>query len=783
MRVFCDERQLELPGRRASVVLGSLLLTPGQVVLTEQLIQAMYAEDPPTTARNQVQRGVSELRRLGLDIRNESTGYVLRVDRDCVDAYVFDDLCARARTAVRSGNPGEGARAYRAALALWRGPVLSELDSPVLMASAGRWEERRIIALEERIDAELELGLYQALAPELAGLVRDYPLCEKFQEQYIRVLHHMGRTAAALKVYESFRAYLAETFGSDPCIELRTLRQTLLAPAPATATTPGPRQLPPATPGLTGRGDEVGQVRRALDQNRIALITGPGGIGKTTVAVEVAHQIKDEYPNGQLFIDLGGASDWPAEPGDVLARFLRELGLSDPEIPDELDRRSACFRSIVAERPVLLVLDNAASSAQVRPLLPGTPGSAVIVTSRPPLAELDGASRTPLAPLTREDSRRLLTEAIGAAQLADDPATVDRLLKLMGGSPLALRILAARLTAKPHWSLSHLLSRIKENPLDELRSDGLHMRAILDVTYRSLPPEARRLFRLIGSLRLSDVCDWTATALADATEASAGDLLETLADGYLLRAVEPARFQCHDIILAYARERADAEESQDQQRAAVERVMGTLLTQTDAAYASIHGRQPPYASAARRPIGSHVPAQLGREWLAANLCTINQAIRCCAEYGLAEHCWELAISLLPLFESGGYNDEWLGGHEVALEAVHRSGDQRGQAMLWYSLGHRATLRGAHEEAMTLLKRAQALFERIEDLHGQGLIALDLGLIAYRGEELRRARDAYARAMKLFRRTADAVHQARALHGLVTVLEALGNTLASDVRAI
>jgi hypothetical protein len=262
----------------------------------------------------------------------------------------------------------------------------------------------------------------------------------------------------------------------------------------------------------------------------------------------------------------------------------------------------------------------------------------------------------------------------------------------------------------------------------------------LDVAYRSLPPEARRLFRRIGSLRLSDVCDWTAAALAS-TAQGAADLLETLADAYLLQPREAARFHCHDIILAYARERADSEEPKEQQWASVERVMGALLAQTDAAYATIHGRPPPYATAARRPVEPQMSVRSGREWLASNLCIINQAVRRCAEYGLDTHCWELAIAPLPLFESGGYNDEWLDGHEVALEAVHRSGDLRGQAMLWYSLGHRAALRAEHEEAMTLLERGQVLFERIEDVYGQGLVARDLGLIAHRGEELHHARDA------------------------------------------
>jgi DNA-binding SARP family transcriptional activator len=572
-----DGEEVPVQGRRPQVVLARLLLNPGREVPRESLIQALYGECAPDSAANQVQRGVSALRACGIHIETRRFGYLLPAAA-CVDTLEFEDLLTEARAAVQEERWEEAARGFRRALALWRGPLLTGIDIELAAGTAAYWERLRLTCFEELIDVELALGRHRTIIPELRALADGHPLHERFHEQLMLASYRSGRVGDALQAYHSLRTQLKSCLGTEPSPALRGLHQRILmqdrALDSASVARPTPRQLPAALLDTVGRREELEKVRLALAaEGGIAVITGPGGIGKTTLAIEAGHLLQSEYPDGQLFTDLGGPSDRPAQPTEVLTEFLRDLGVGSADIADGLDRRAAQFGALLADRQVLIVLDDAASAAQIRSLLPPGPGSGVIVTTRAPLTDLPRALHVALAPLTRAAAHAFLARGVGAERLAREPDATQRLISKCGGLPLALRIVTARLMARPHWSLDRMVQALgPDNLLEELESGDLRIRPVLDFAYRGLDPQAQLLLRRIGALGDEQVPPWIAAALAEAPLSVTCVLLDELVEAHLLRR-SGENFACRDLVLAYARERARSEETGDQLSAALERVM------------------------------------------------------------------------------------------------------------------------------------------------------------------------------------------------------------------
>jgi DNA-binding SARP family transcriptional activator len=532
------------PGRQ-EIVLCVLLLNANRVVGIDRLIDAVWDTDPPATARTQVQICVSALRRnlgrIGLptSIVTKSPGYLMRVADDELDTQVFAARVAGADDAVRAGDPATAADLLASALALWRGPALAGLDSPALQGIAVQLDERRLSATETRVDLELRLGRHRQLVDELGELVDAHPLRERLRGFLMLALYRSGRQADALDVYRTGRALLIDQLGLEPGDELRALEATILAGGPdlvpadrgPARVSPASSQLPTDVGDITGRDDLVMAIEQALRARdrpgtRVVVLAGKPGVGKSALALHVAHRLRTDFPDGQLYRDLGGVRSTPASPLEALGRFLRAVGVPGEAVPEDLDERAELYRQVLATRRMLVVLDDVADESQIRPLLPGTGDSVVLVTSRARLAGLPGTHRFEVDVLDAEQALALLANVLGKDRIAAEPAAAHALFRLVGGLPLAMRIVAARLAARPHWSLAWMLERLSDERrrLDELAHGDLMVRASLAMTYDGLDPQARRLLRLLSMFDGASFPGWFAAALLDIDFYAAFDL-------------------------------------------------------------------------------------------------------------------------------------------------------------------------------------------------------------------------------------------------------------------
>lgn len=476
---------VRLPAGRARIALALLCVNAGQVVSRDRLIDEAWNGAPPATAVTQVQGFISALRRqLGAGtILTRGDGYLLA---PCsIDLTKMRTLVREARAMREAGSLAHAAALLRDALALWRGRPFEGIGCVSLEASADLIDQERAGALEEYAEIELALGgttgssvpaltsvSSASLAEQLAGWAAEYPLREGLRGLLIQALLLTGRQAEAIAAYHELRERLADQLGIDPGPALQDLYarilggdRSLMTVSVPDAPPPVPAQMPAGVPDFTGRTEQVRQLRAALSRQKpaavvVSALSGTGGVGKTTLAVHVAHLISDSFPGGQLFVNLAGTSAEPAAPGDVLARLLRDLGLPAAEVPAGLDECSARYRSMLAGRHVLLVLDDARDAVQVRPLLPGSPTCAVLVTSREALTDLAGAVHVGLSVLEPGEGEELFVKIVGSARAEAEPDAVADVVRMCAGVPLAIRIAAAKLVASPEWSIAEVASRI-----------------------------------------------------------------------------------------------------------------------------------------------------------------------------------------------------------------------------------------------------------------------------------------------------------------------------------
>ena len=516
------------PGKQR-VVLAALLLDAGRVVPVDEIAEALWGTAPPPSARVTVRNYVKRLRHALGDvgqarISTRPGGYLISVEAGELDVTRFEALLAAAQAAARGGSWDRAAGQARAALALWRGEPLQDVESGVLATrETPRLSEMRLQALEVRIVADLHLGHHSEVIAELRQLISTQPLREQFHGQLMLALYQCGRQAEALAAYQHVRRVLVEELGIEPGTWLRELHQQVLTADPAltagpvaavgesvTAADPAaePAQLPADTADFTGRDEQVKLVcdllATAPGEGRpgavvISAVAGMGGIGKTALAVHAAHRLRDRFPEGQLFVSLQGASS-PLRPADVLARLLRDLGVPAGAIPADEAERAARYRTLIASRRMLIVLDDARDAAQVRPLLPGTAGCAVIVTSRSTLPSLPGATLLDLEVLDPDEAHALFSAIIGPTRAAAEPDATASVLASCAGLPLAVRIAASRLASRPGWSIAHLAARLADERgrLAELAAGDLAVRASFAVSYDALRPGPARVFRLLG---------------------------------------------------------------------------------------------------------------------------------------------------------------------------------------------------------------------------------------------------------------------------------------------
>ncbi|HWO58788.1 MAG TPA: BTAD domain-containing putative transcriptional regulator [Umezawaea sp.] len=784
------------PGRQ-QVVLALLLMEANQVVSTEHIVDTLWDELPPDTARTQVQICVSRLRKSLTDagvpvtITTRPPGYQLRLVAGTLDMHVFARKVTEARVLVKEGRAAEAVGLLRAAVGLWRGPCLSGLPNRALRTKALRLDEERLTATEDYLELELELRRHHQIVGEVTRLVHENPLRERLRAVLMLALHQAGRQAEALEVYRTGRRLLVEELGLEPGERLRLLESAILSgDAVGDAVEPGkqaeavpvrwtqhPRQLPADTADFIGHEDLirtaesvlVGKDRRAVG---VVVVVGRPGSGKTTVAAHIGHRVAAEhFPDGQLYCDLRGTRGEPSAPADVLGRFLLALGIPGPVIPVGLDERVAMYRTLMAERRILVVLDDASTEGQVAPLLPGSSTCAVLVTSRSRLTGVPGARQVEVDVLDQAQSLDLLGRVIGADRVGREPEAAAALVRTVGGLPLALRIIAARLAARPHWSLATMVHRLasERHRLDELAHGEMTIRASLSLTYNGLDRSARGLFGLLGLSDGPEIPGWLAGAVLDDPSPYPSDLLEPLVDVQMLdvATVERTgefRYRYQDIVRLFAREKLAEEVSPEERARAVERVVGGWLALAEQAHRLIYGgdytvlhgtgvRWPPPASYVEQALAEPL------EWMDAEQVNLCAAIAQAAEAGLDELCWDLAVTGVTLFESRGYLDDWERTHEQALRATRRAGNARGTAAVLGSLGTLHINRGQTARSHEVLVAALELFKEVDDPRGLALCRRDLGLLARWAGRDDEALALYSEAIRDFDRVDDVVGRA------------------------
>jgi DNA-binding SARP family transcriptional activator len=561
LEVWSGGQPVAVGSPKDRMILGLLLVEANRTVAVDRLIASLW-ERPPASARKNVQTHVWALRRLFTGTAGDGRidsgphGYRLRVGPDELDAALFERWVAEGQRLLAAGEPGKGGERLRAALALWRGAPLC--DVPLADSDRGvlvRWEERRRAAVEDRVEAELREGQHAGLVAELHELVALHPLRERLWGQLMLALYRCGRQADALEAYTLARTALRDELGLDPGPALQRLHHDILnrdrALELAPATTAFPINQPPAdVVDFTGRANEYDRLHASATAANgpgsaaappVTVVAGPAGVGKTALAVHLAHQIAEDFPDGQLYADLHGAGPDRLPPDRTLGRFLRDLGVPNGRAPAALEARAALYRSLLFGKRYLILLDNAADEAQVRPLLPGGAGCTVLVTSRDRLAGLTGARTLSLDVPGADDARLLLSRILGPQRTAAEPGPAAEVVRLCGRLPLALRVAGARLAARPAWSLAQLVSRLTDerSRLTELAAGDLEVRAAFESSYQALPEPERAVFEVLGRLD-ADAFDAAAVAgAAGLPAAAAGRLLERLVDVHLVEVLPP----------------------------------------------------------------------------------------------------------------------------------------------------------------------------------------------------------------------------------------------------
>ncbi|MFJ3928189.1 BTAD domain-containing putative transcriptional regulator [Streptomyces sp. NPDC090022] len=809
--ISADGRPVALQGARQRTIMSMLLLAPGRVVSVDTLADAVWNGSPPATARNQIAICVSALRKIlktdaGIDdlLVTSHPGYLLHPGEHRIDAVEFEERAAEGREAARRGRTEEARAHFEDALAMWRGPALAGVTAERVEAEAERLTELRLDVYEQLTALRMELGQHRELIGELSAFVRAHPLREAALAQLMLAHYRSGRRAEALEAYRDGARLLADELGIDPGPAVQQLHEDILADAPqltppagtggpavAAPATAVPAHLPPAPASFTGRHGELAALDRLLDSVGgpslpIGSITGTGGVGKSALAVHWSHQVAARFPDGQLFADLRGydEEEEPRRPAAVLDRFLRALGVPGPQIPADQVERTALFRSVLDGRRMLIVLDNARSYQQIRPLLPGSSTSCVLVTSRDSLSSSLAGDYAfvplHLGSLGQDESVTLLARVAGDDRLAADPVGAARLSELCDRLPLALRIAAARLAAKPHWTVRTLVSRLEDQHrrLDELSLDARGVRAGLRLSYRDLPADTARMFRLLGSLNVPEFSAWAGAALLGIDPVDAEDLIEQLVDAQLLEPLSASaghvRYRFQDLLRLFARECGLAEDGEEELRGALRRACGVWLALAKEAHRRVYGGDYTVVPGAA-PLGdlpSHLVECLVEdpmEWLEAERPAITGLVQQAARDDESGYAWDLTMTSVTLFQNRNYLEDWRECAEAALSATRRTGDRLGEAAMLQSLGTLEIIQYEHTRAYERLRLALRLFEEQGQEAGRALVLRNLALCERHRGDLEGAVDTGRRSLEIFRAIGDQYAEAHVL-GLLAQIE-------------
>ncbi|GAA4439859.1 AfsR/SARP family transcriptional regulator [Phytohabitans houttuyneae] len=802
VEVHTGTRRLAGGRPQQAVVLAALAVDAGRLVPVESLIVRVWGSSPPPRARQLLQTHINRIRRMlgeaagggGLVVRR-ADGYLLELAPERVDMHRFGRLVERAAAAGHSAE--DRVELLREALGLWRGEPLAGLSGQWVEHTRHVWRQQRLSALLAWARAELEVSNAPAVIDRVTGELAEHPLVEPLAAVLMRALAAAGRAAEALDRYAATRAHLAEELGADPGPELQAVHQAILrgegGPPPPAATAAAsqhtPAQLPADVAAFTGRGDELERLDAILAAPGgtaaaavvLSAVSGTAGVGKTALAIHWAHQVRGRFPDGQLYVNLRGYDpDQPVTAADALARFLAALGVPGPEIPLDQDERAARYRSALAGRRMLILLDNASSAEQVRPLLPGTGGCAVVITSRDRLAGLvarDGAHRLDLDLLPPADAYALLHRLIGDRTHAEPVATAS-LVDLCARLPLALRVAAELAVSRPGTSLTRLAGELAERQRRlELLDAGGDPRSTVAMVFswsiQHLPPEAARTFRLLGLHPGADADAYAVAALTGADLAATRRDLDTLTRAHLVDPTAPGRYGMHDLLRAYAASLASTQDTEDTRSAALDRLyayyLATAMTAMDHLYPAESHRRPRVP-----PPSTPSPALAGagsaRAWLDAERAALVATVRG-APPGSA-YPTLLSTTLFRYLDGGHYTDA-MAVHDAAYEAARQAGDLAGQAHALRGIGAVHLKLGRYTAAAEHFEQAATLFAKADDLAGQAVALTALGTVEQRQGTYASAADHHQQAMALFRQAGDGSGEGRALNNLAIIETLLG----------
>jgi DNA-binding SARP family transcriptional activator/tetratricopeptide (TPR) repeat protein len=770
--VRCGETVVAVQAGKQRAVLAALLLNANRVVPVDALAETLWGSAVPPSARVTVQNNVARLRKaLGQEgrsrIRTQARGYVISVDTSELDVTQFETLLGAARQAARDGLWDAAAAEARAGLALWRGEPLADVESELLTSrEVPRLADLRLQAVEMRVEADLHLGRHAEVSGELRQLTAAHPLRDHLHALLMLALYRAGRQGEALAAYQAARRVLAEELGTEPGPELRSLHQQVLAadPAldlsesepPAAGPEPAaPRELPAGVRHFTGRAGELAALTSLLDEPAagrgivvISAIGGTAGVGKTALAVQWARQVAGRFPDGQLYVNLRGYDQGePVPAADALAGFLRTLGVPGTDIPDEVEERARQYRSKLAGRRVLVLLDNARDGEQVRPLLPGDSGCAAVVTSRDALAGLvaaEGARRLDLDVLPLGDAVRLLRSLIGPRAEADPEAVIE-LAGLCARLPLALRIAAELAVARPAAPLAGLVAELKASRLDILDAgeDRADVRAVFSWSYRQLPGDAAQAFALIG---LHPGEDLDVHAVAAVTSTSTGQARRMLDQA---AAREPGGRSDHALTRLF-----------DYYLAAAGAAMDVL-------YPAETQLRPP-----TRPVAAAVPDMAdeaqARAWLDRERANLTAVVAHCAAHGWPRHVAMLADTLHRYLIYGSHLPEASTIYRRALHVARQSADLAAEASALIGLGSLALYKGQFREAAAEYRVALDRYRQCGDRSGEARVLGNLGITEQQLHNQHSAAGYFRQATDAAEDAGDGLSAARALTHLAFV---------------
>ncbi|MER7533858.1 tetratricopeptide repeat protein [Streptomyces sp. NPDC097704] len=722
----------------ARALLAALLLERNRVVSLDRLETLLWDGRPPVRARASLHNHLMRLRRSLGDhsrVRSESGGLVMRAADEELDHVLLARRLEAARRA-RSATDWEGAlREADAALTLWRGAPLTEFPALAHEAAAqvSQWQEAYLQALELRGEAALRLGRFGDQLPELLRLSEEFPHRETFHAQLVQALHRTGRRAEALEVYHRLRRALVDDLGVEPGPAVRLAYQSALGddePADEPRAAPDvPNTLPRDVASFTGRGSERERLLAAAEDTArgggvvgIHAVDGMPGIGKTAFAVHIAHRLKEAFPDGQIYLPLHTHTPGTPslEPSDALTNLLLALGENPQNIPADLSARAGLWRSHLSGRRMLVLLDDARSSAQVEPLLPGTPGSLVLITSRHRLEALADSTPVTLRVLSEDEASRLLVAKAARDDItADDPA-IPALAALCGFLPLALQLIAARLRHRPAWTPADVVRDLEaaHSRLDSLVTEGASVTAAFELSYEDLAPQARAFFRRLGLLLGDDVDVHAAAALSGMPLGRTRALLEELENRHLLEEPSRGRYRMHDLVREYARTLAAADPAAES-ATATERLLGYYLDATTEAdrYLARYGEpETSREEAALRALPAFDGAEEAMAWLRAERANLRAAVEYAAQHEHPTHAIRISVAMTEFHRRSGHWLEALALLRIALDAALVTGDVAGQAMAHRDIATLEGLQGKYEQAEAGLLTALELCRSVRDRH-------------------------------------------------------------------